>query len=66
MSIQHTTTLKRISQYLSEAHKYRITYNRVPDAVLTFGGYTDAAFVDKENFKFTTGYVFITSGEVII
>jgi hypothetical protein len=64
--MQHTTTLKRISQYLSETHKYKITYNSISDAVLTFEGYTNAAFVDKENFKFTTGYVFITISEVII
>ena len=64
-SLQHMTALKRILWYLSETHEYEITYKNIPDATPKFKGYADAAFADREDFKSTTGYVFVAAGGVI-
>ena len=63
-SMQHTTALKRILRYLSGTRAYGITYKHAPEPV-TFKGFADAAFADREDGKSTTGYVFIAGDGAI-
>jgi hypothetical protein len=41
--------------------QYSITYKNVPESTVTFKGFADAAYVDQEDGKLTTSYVFIAA-----
>ena len=57
-SLQHTTALKRILRYLAGTQNYGITYRRIEDEN-SFYGYSDAAYANTDDYKSTSGYVFI-------
>jgi len=59
LSIQHQTALKRVLQYLSGTKTYGITYKNIPGSHISFLGYTNAAYKNRDDNKLTTGYVFI-------
>jgi hypothetical protein len=56
--MQHTTTLKRVLRYLSGTRTYRITYSSNPQ-YLALLGYADAAYVNVNDLKSTSRYVFL-------
>ena len=58
-SLQHHTALKRILRYLSGTRSYGITYKAVEDRPDFFHGYADAAYANADNYKSTSGYVFL-------
>ena len=58
-SLQHHTALKRILQYLSGTRSYGITYKAVKDWPDFFHGYADAAYANADDYKSTSGYVFL-------
>ena len=58
-SLQHHTALKRILQYLSGTRSYGITYRAVNDWPDFFHGYADAAYANADDYKSTSGYVFL-------
>jgi hypothetical protein len=64
-SLQHTTALKRILRYLSGTRTYGITYHRVPEYSNLFYGFADAAYANADDYKSTSGYVFIAGGGAI-
>jgi len=64
-SMQHQTALKRILRYLSGTRTYGITYKTPPESTVTFMGFADAAFANREDGKSTTGYVFIAADGAI-
>ena len=67
-SIQHYTALKRILRYLAGTKTLGITYKIRGDEIHSgnlFYGFADAAYANQEDFKSTTGYVFIASGGAI-
>ena len=45
-SMQHIMAAKRILRYLSGTRKYGITYKSVPEQIITFKGFRDAAYAD--------------------
>jgi hypothetical protein len=63
--MQHVTALKRIMRYLSGTRDYGITYHNSPIHPDAFLGYADAAFANNEDYKSTSGYVFIAQGGAI-
>ena len=63
--MQHQTTLKRILRYLSETRSYSITYIDAQDPLISFKGYSDAAYADQKDKKSTMGYVYIAAGGAI-
>ena len=68
-SLQHTGALKRILRYLAGTKSYGITYSKSPsnntDNPNHFYGFADAAFANQDDFKSTSGYVFMASGGAI-
>ena len=58
-SLQHHTALKQILQYLSGTRSYGITYKAVEDQPDFFHGYADAAYANADDYKSTSGYVFL-------
>jgi len=63
-SLQHTTAIKEILQYLAGTQNLSIVYKantEYPD----FIGYTDASYGNANNHKSISGYVFIASSGVI-
>jgi len=58
-SLQHTTAIKRILQYLSGTREYRIKYSNAPNGPNHFSGYTDAAYTNANDCKSTTGYMYL-------
>ena len=58
-SLQHHTALKRILQYLSGTRSYGITYKAVEDRPDFFHGYANAAYANADDYKLTSGYVFL-------
>ena len=56
-SMQHQTAIKRVLQYLSGTKTYGITYKNTPGLPISFLGYADAAYKNRDNNKSTTGYV---------
>ena len=66
-SPQHYGTLKRILRYLVGTKDLGITYksqeNDKTDTL--FQGYADAAYVNNDDLKPTTGYIFLSSGGAI-
>ena len=64
-SMQHVTVLKRILHYLSGTREHGITY-KYSSVFLTFKGFADAVYKDREDGKSTTGYVFLQANGAII
>jgi hypothetical protein len=65
-SLQHTTALKRILQYLAGTKDFGITYQKtVAENDNAFHGYLDAAYTNTDNYKLTSGYVFLAGGGAI-
>ena len=64
-SLKHATALKRVLHYLSGTRTYGITYHRVPKLSNLFYGFADAAYANADDYKSTSGYVFITGGGAI-
>ena len=64
-SMQHQTALKRVLQYLSGTKTYGITYKNIPGSHISFLGYANTAYKNRDNNKLTTGYVFIAAGGTI-
>jgi hypothetical protein len=58
LSIQHTTILKRVLRYLSGTRTYEITYSSSPQYPALLG-YADAAYVNMDDLKSTSRYVFL-------
>jgi hypothetical protein len=58
-SLQHHTALKRILRYLSGTKTHSITYKAVEDCPDFFHGYANAAYANADDYKLTSGYVFI-------
>ena len=51
--------MKRILQYLSGTRSYGITYKAVEDWPDFFHGYADAAYANADDYRLTSGYVFL-------
>jgi hypothetical protein len=67
-SLQHTGALKRILRYLSGTRTHGITYTASPTSsenANAFFGYSDAAYANTDDYKSTSGYVFIANGGAI-
>ena len=65
-SLQHVSALKRILCYLAGTKSYGITYQKPPaDNPNLFYGYTDTMFTNTDNYKSTSGYVFLSGGGAI-
>jgi hypothetical protein len=65
-SLQHVGALKRILRYLAGTKSVGITYSRLPRVdANSFHGYADAAFANTDDYRSTSGYVFIAAGGVI-
>jgi hypothetical protein len=65
---QHHGAIKRILRYLAGMKTLGITYNKSRDEngnQNLFHGYADAAFVNANDHKSTTGYVFLAAGGAI-
>ena len=63
-SLQHYAALKQMLRYLSGTRTFGITYRRSKDDTdksKLFYGFSDAAFVNQDNGKSTSGYVFLAS-----
>jgi hypothetical protein len=65
-SLKHTGMLKRILRYLAGTKNYVITYSKYsPQRILEgenmFHGYADAAYANTDDFKLTSGYVFLVT-----
>ena len=61
--------LKQVLQYLSGTRSYRITYSNssshITNYLNDFYGFADAAFTNQDDFKSTSGYVFLAAGGAI-
>ena len=69
-SLQHVGAVKRILRYLKGTKKLAIKYTAKPQINLQennnlFYGYADAAYANTDDFKSTSGYVFIVGGGAI-
>jgi hypothetical protein len=64
-SMQHHTALKRILRYLSGMRTYGITYKYALETAISFNGFSDAAYQNRDDMKSTTGYVFIAANGAI-
>jgi hypothetical protein len=64
-SLQHHTALKQILQYLSGTKTHSITYKALEDCLDFFHGYADAAYANVDDYKLTSGYVFIAREGII-
>ena len=63
-SLQHVGAVKRILRYLKGTKGNAIKYSTKPDQNLQqnsnlFYGYADAAYTNTDDFKSTSGYVFV-------
>jgi hypothetical protein len=67
-SLPHTGALKRVLRYLAGTKSYGITYSALPiknrNANL-FQGYADSAYANADDYKSTSGYVFLAAGGAI-
>jgi len=63
-SLTHYTAAKRILRYLKGTKNFELTYKQVPDQQ-TFYGYSDAAYANTDDYKSTSGYVFLAGGAAI-
>jgi hypothetical protein len=68
-SLQHSTALKRILRYLAGTRDYGITYRKPtedsPISPNAFYGFADAAYANTDDYKSTSGYVFLASGGAV-
>jgi hypothetical protein len=67
-SLQHYSILKQILQYLAGIKTLGITYCKpqdVTDDPNIFYGFSNAAFTNQEDGKYTSGYIFLASGSAI-
>ena len=66
-SLQHVVASKRILRYLAGTKNLGITCSKIannPD-INTFHGFADAAFANHDDYKSTSGYVFLAAGGAI-
>jgi len=63
-SLQHSIALKCILQYLSGTRSHGIIYTALPQDS-DFYGFSDAAFMNAEDCKSTSGYVFLAGNGAI-
>ena len=63
--MQHISALKHVLRYLSGTRSYRITYGNILGHPNSFLRYTDIAFMNSNEQKSTTGYVFMMAGGAI-
>jgi len=65
-SMQHMGMLKRILHYLKGTKEYGITYQaRASHNNNLFHGFADAAYANCDNYKSTSGYVFLVASGAI-
>jgi hypothetical protein len=64
-SLQHTSALKKILYYLAGTKTYGITYGDMWGHPNNFFGFADAAWANLDDWKSTTGYVFLTGNRAI-
>jgi hypothetical protein len=68
-SLQHSTALKWILRYLAGTRDYGITYRKPtedsPISPNAFYGFADAAYANTDDYKSTSGYVFLASGGAV-
>jgi len=64
-SLQHTTTIKCMLQYLAGTQNFGIVY-RADIEYPNFIGYTDASYANADEKKSILGYVFIASGRATV
>ena len=68
-SLQHVGATKRILRYLKGTKNYAIKYSansdNLHDKTNLFHGYADAAYANTDDFKSTSGYVFIVGDGAI-
>jgi hypothetical protein len=70
-SLQHVGALKRILRYLKGTKNYGIIYSAKPQNIRElqnsnlFYGYADAAYADTDDYKSTSGYVFLVGGGAV-
>ena len=69
LSLQHVTALKQILRYLAGTKNLGITYSKTSinpnNNSNFFYGFADAAFANHDDWKSTSGYVFIAAGGAI-
>jgi hypothetical protein len=66
LSLQHVGALKRVLRYLQGMKGYGITYQRKAQQHKSlFYGFADAAYANTEDYKSTSGHVFLAAGGVI-
>jgi hypothetical protein len=69
LGLQHHGAIKCILQYLAGTKTLGIIYKRSPEEIGAnlnlFHGFTDTAFVNTEDLKSTTGYIFLAAGGAI-
>jgi len=58
-SMQYQMALKRILRYLSGTKTYGITYKDIRGSPVSFLGYANTAYKNRDDNKLTTGYIFI-------
>jgi hypothetical protein len=66
--LKHHGAIKRILRYLAGTKTLGITYRKSQDVTgidNLFHGYADAAYANADDFKSTTGYVFLAAGGAI-
>ena len=66
-TLQHMSALKRILRYLAGTKDFGITYRKtnLPENVNFFYRYSDTAYGNTDDCKFTLGYVYISGGGAI-
>ena len=67
-SLQHTGALKQILRYLSGTRSYSITYMTPPgpsENKNIFFGYANATYANTDNYKSTSGHIFIVNRGMI-
>ena len=66
-SLQHVTALKRVLRYLRGTKDYGITYRKPTndDQKNMCHGYADAAYGNADDYKSTSGYVFLVAGGAV-
>ena len=67
-SLQHIGALKRILRYLKGTKSYGITYSKSFQDTSNsniFYGFADAAYANSDDYKSTSGYVFLAAGGAI-
>ena len=70
-SLQHVGALKQILRYLKGTKNQGIMYSKIPQNELQqnnnlFHGYADATYANTDDYKSTSGYVFVVGGGAIM